>query len=84
MKLIWSNIPRDIQEKMLEEQYLQKGYKRPSEFIKSSSHGFVWVRSTQGHTFWADIIYRGNIEVFYNRYPLIIQNVKLNNRLIKY
>jgi len=69
----WQELPLEIQNKMLERQYDQNRIKDEKIFIASinsgtSSFGFNWANSPEGHKFWEQIIKYGDIEHFYTIY----------------
>ena len=71
--ITWDELPSDIQGKMLERQYEQIGIRNEEIFIKfikagSSSDGFNWKSSEEGHDFWEIILNHGNIDHFYTKY----------------
>jgi hypothetical protein len=70
----WSELPAEIQEKMLEHQEAQTGKRDASVFEKSiatnsEQMGFNWCRTSEGINFWLDIIDYGKFDLFYERYP---------------
>src|SRR5690554_3838706 len=69
----WSELPVEIQEKMLEHQETQIGKRNESVFEKriledSEGMGFDWDRTQEGLDFWWEIIGLGEFDVFYERY----------------
>ena len=72
-RIKWQDLPREIQEKMLERQLEQYGTRNPDVFIKDitgtrSRGGFTWSLN-EGYNFWREILIRGNFEKFYTLYP---------------
>ena len=67
-------LPKEIQEKMLEEQVLQ-GNERDAEVFETHIKcgkpigGFNWWESTQGHNFWSKILVDNDFTEFYRMYP---------------
>lgn len=70
----FKDLPVEIQERMLDEQ-VRQGNPRNAEVFErntsASSHegGFIWSQSVGGHDFWDEIIRRGGLAVFYEKYP---------------
>jgi len=73
-KITWSDLPKEIQEKMLEHQS-EQGNERDEKVFEdmlsqdSNRKGFNWCRSIEKHDFWSAIITNGEIERFYTLYP---------------
>lgn len=65
----WQDLPKEIQEKMLERQFEQKGKRDESEFIEIITGGFLWSDSPEGNTYWSKILSDNNISHFYTLYP---------------
>ena len=70
----WKDLPREIQEKMLERQLEQTGKKEPDVFSKrldagKRSGGFNWDETIEDEYFWDDIIRHENFDIFYMIYP---------------
>ena len=70
----WHELPREIQEKMLERQLEQAGKMNPTIFEKhisasESSGGFDWDKTPEGGEFWDSILRFDDIDVFYALYP---------------
>ena len=70
----WSELPKEIQERMLYEQELQGNPKDESVFINyvgknANGGGFNWDETTNGFEFWDSILYQNNINLFYEKYP---------------
>lgn len=67
-------LPKEIQEKMLDEQELQ-GNKRNAEVFEGNVSfgkvlgGFSWANSRQGDAFWSKIIIDNDFTGFYKMYP---------------
>lgn len=65
----WQDLPKEIQEKMLERQFEQTGKRDESEFIEIITGGFLWSDSPEGNTYWSKILSDDNISHFYTLYP---------------
>jgi hypothetical protein len=70
----WSELPVEIQEKMLEHQEAQTGKRNESVFEKSigassEQMGFNWGRTSEGLVFWIAILENGKFDLFYELYP---------------
>ena len=73
----WRDLPKDIQNLMLERQFEQTGHKDPTVFEDDitmgtdDGGGFTWEHTIEGHQFWEDILdpYSGKIDGFYEKYP---------------
>ena len=70
----FKDLPVEIQERMLDEQVRQGNPRNADVFEKNTKAdakqgGFTWWASVEGHDFWSDIILRGDIAVFYEKYP---------------
>lgn len=60
--------------RMLEEQSLQGNKPNVKIFQKFANQnkvggGFDWNKTENGNNFWTDVIYRGDDDVFFTRYP---------------
>ena len=70
----FKDLPVEIQERMLDEQERQ-GNKRDAEVFVECIYsarlqgGFLWAQSVEGTDFWTEILFDGNIDVFYEKYP---------------
>ena len=76
MILTWDELPKEIQDKMLERQEQQIGVKNSESFKKSLSTcngtgGFHWRKSKEGHKFWSKIAYHRETDHFYEMYPKV-------------
>jgi len=70
----WDELPVEIQEKMLERQFEQKGRKDSSVFkIDPSADkrrgGINFHETEEGHDFWANVIFYNHFDIFFQRYP---------------
>ena len=70
----WSELPVEIQEKMLEHQEAQTGKRDASVFeeyifARKYQGGFDWEDTPGKLNFWSEIIYHENLDLFYKRYP---------------
>ena len=70
----WQDLPKEIQEKMLERQEEQTGKRDESVFENNitAGHilgGFTWYKTHEGDIFWRKILKFGNISHFYTLYP---------------
>ena len=74
----WKDLPREVQEKMLDNQVAQGNKRSPEAFKKNIDSGgwsgFLWSRSPEGHRFWSKIIQADKVtpktlEDFYKLYP---------------
>lgn len=70
----WNELPVEIQEKMLEHQKTQTGIRDESVFeeyifARKYQGGFDWEDTPGKLNFWSEIIYHGNFDLFYERYP---------------
>ncbi|HHV42292.1 MAG TPA: hypothetical protein GXX72_05550 [Clostridiaceae bacterium] len=70
----FKNLPVEIQERMLDEQVRQGNPRDAGVFEVNttagvSEGGFLWELSEERYDFWAEIIRRGNLSVFYEKYP---------------
>jgi len=68
--------PKEIKDKMMEEQSRQGNLRDWSVFEKSLTEdkrngGFLWKETEDGHLFWADIILGGEFDRFFEKYPRI-------------
>ena len=87
--MTWKELPVEIQEKMLEEQVKQGNEGNENIFIYDlcsgkSSKGFTWGQTLEGDEFWKQILVKGKISIFYEKYPIktLIQKITRLN-LIK-
>lgn len=78
-------LPKEIQEKMLEEQVLQ-GYERNAEVFETQIRGgFIWDDTSQRYAFWYKIIIDNDFTEFYKMYPRDIgPTIKLTKQEIAY
>ena len=72
-QITWGQLPKEIQEKMLEHQEKQTGKREPQYFINLISEGaprggITWEKTPEGYNFWSAII-AGKTDHFYRRYP---------------
>jgi hypothetical protein len=65
----WQDLPKEIQEKMLERQFEQKGKRDASVFEECISNGFEWRSTPEDSFFWSTILIDNNISHFYTLYP---------------
>lgn len=70
----FKDLPKEIQERMLDEQVRQgnpRNEKVFERFIDTSVNegGFWWEKSVEGHAFWDRILFKGNLDVFYEKHP---------------
>ena len=77
----WHELPKEIQQKMLEHQEKQTGKRDESVFKKDiyssvDMGGFDWISSQEEEDFWYEIIENGNISKFYETYPKETRSVK--------
>lgn len=68
------SFPKEIIEKMLEEQELQGNSRDITVFENDiiasfSGRGFSWSNSEDGIDFWIEVIRRKNFEFFFKKYP---------------
>lgn len=66
--------PREIVQKMVERQVDQGNKPDYIVFEKSKTatkynRGFDWNHSKEGYSFWSDIVFNHNVDVFYEKYP---------------
>ena len=71
--MTWNDLPKEIQEKMLERQGEQNGI-NPSVFEKSmcdsvGTGGFNWGETQEGWEFWAYVLNCDNHDLFFEKYP---------------
>jgi hypothetical protein len=77
----WKNLPKEIQERMLECQ-VEQGNKRDESVFEENinynknSGGFHWADTAEGHSFWNRIIYNRDTGLFYGKYPKKENNTK--------
>ena len=74
MSAKWHELPREIQEKMLERQLEQAGKMNPTIFEKhisasESLGGFDWAGAPEGDQFWYGVLDRNRFDIFYTLYP---------------
>lgn len=79
--LRWSDLPKEIQEKMLEHQVEQGNPKDEKVFIADlmsdkNNGGFRWFGTIEGGHFWDKIIGMKDIEHFYSLYPKSPKNTR--------
>lgn len=70
----WNELPKEIKDKMLEEQERQTGKRDPQVFVNDldvckSYGGFDWENTIEGHDFWRSITYYDDFDIFYKKYP---------------
>ena|SRR5690554_511685 len=70
----FKDLPKEIQERMLNEQVRQGNPRNAEVFEKKiaadeDQGGFYWIKSAEGHAFWDRILFDGNFAVFYEKYP---------------
>lgn len=73
-KLKFDDLPKEIQEKMLDHQEAQGNKRDPEVFRKhldmaKDGGGIDWSRTPERHKFWSYILFYGHLQTFYNRYP---------------
>jgi hypothetical protein len=70
------NLPREIQDKMLERQKGEQGGSNARVFItnivnQGLNGGFDWFLSKEGYDFWEETLsINGDYDLFYREYPL--------------
>ena len=69
-----AGIPIEIVERMLDHQRYQTGVVDITifQYIKGTTKhfgGFDWCSSSEGGTFWWRVLYHGNHNEFFNKYP---------------
>jgi hypothetical protein len=67
-------IPQEIVDKMLENQLAQTGKKDINVFVENvnmgkSGGGFNYAETNEGHNFWYDVVFAGDFDKFYEKYP---------------
>ena len=70
--LKFDDLPKEIQDNMLDHQEAQGNKRDPEVFRKwigSYFGGFDWYKTPEGHKFWRDILLDGKLQTFYDRYP---------------
>ncbi len=70
----WQDLPKEIQEKMLERQFEQTGKRDVSVFEKDlhsgvDQEGMSWNKTPEGSLFWCEILIDDNISHFYTIHP---------------
>jgi len=70
----WDELPKEIQEKMLERQAEQDNRRSAGVFREDISAneykgGFRWYLTSEGEDFWSEILENDNIDHFYTLYP---------------
>ena len=70
MELIWKELPKEIQDKMLERQFKQKGVSDPRDFKLNIYGGFDWSDTPEGMDFWFRVL-RVDLGHFYTLYPKV-------------
>ena len=73
----FEHLPKEIQERMLDEQVRQGNPRNAEVFEEDISAGigeggFTWSESGEGHDFWDEILLDGNISVFYEKHLKVI------------
>lgn len=71
------NFPIEVVEKMLENQYKQRGERNITLFQdnRRSGKGFVWENTIEGHDFWRRVISCKEFDIFFERYPKLSKKV---------
>lgn len=72
----WDDLPKEIQEKMLDEQEKQGNGRRVYVFRDSLDRpacigGFDWELAVGGYDFWLRVLKKGDFSGFYEKYPKI-------------
>ena len=72
--ITWNELPKEIQDKMLEHQVAQGNGRNPEVFICNTTlnkkeKGFSWDVTPEGYGFWYKILNDNNINHFYTHYP---------------
>ncbi len=65
----WQDLPKEIQEKMLERQFEQTGRRDARVFERLITDGFEWRSFPEGSDFWDTILIDDNPSHFYTLYP---------------
>ena len=70
----FKDLPIEIQQRMLDEQEKQGNPRNANVFERDitavlSEGGFFWGGSMEGFDFWEEIILKGNLAIFYEKYP---------------
>ena len=68
------DFPIEVVQKMLERQ-VEQGYtediKAFQDYSCSTFYGFDWSTSEEGHSFWDEVIFKKNFDLFFKKYPKI-------------
>lgn len=64
-----TGFPIEVVEKMLERQKEQRGYTDIRILQDTVSGAFQWNRTSEGHTFWEDVIIYKCFNIFFTKYP---------------
>jgi hypothetical protein len=83
MRLTWDELPKEIQDKMLERQFEYNGKRSSDKFKESLSRSFVFDETEEGHVFWGKIAYHGETDHFYKMYPKVEGKEETKHLLIK-
>mgnify|MGYP003408389125 CR=1 FL=1 len=68
-KVTWEQLPKEIQQRMLECQVEQGKERNVNDFMVDLCTAFMWNKSKEGFIFWREILFMGNIDHFYTLYP---------------
>lgn len=71
----WSDLPLEIQQRMLDEQERQGNPRNPDVFINylhrgNAGGGMTWKKTKEGHKFWEEVL-EGHYYIFFKRYPIL-------------
>lgn len=65
----WNELPKEIQDKVLERQLQEDGENDMDVLKLSCTNWFTWVRSVEGAKFWVDVLVDDKHDIFFQRYP---------------
>jgi len=65
----WYSLPIEIQERMLQCQEIENGFRDANVFKTSISDGFSWMDTVEKQDFWESILLKSNFDIFFERYP---------------
>lgn len=71
----FKDLPKEIQEKMIERRYEQKGDRDTTLFEKNVEYGFIWRYTSEGHNFWEKVIRKLDFNTFWAKYPPMPKDV---------